>query len=79
MILETTASILIGKKVLELEEKVILAVGIHLEVLRKSKRITNGMEMKATFHEESLNAGLKIPKDSAMSPFTKVLTFPSVR
>lgn len=57
---EIMASILSEEKVLQLEKKFILAIGIHLEVPRKNERIIEGMARRTTLHEESVNVGLKI-------------------
>lgn len=61
------ASILIEEKVLQLGEKFILTMSIHLEVPKESEHITRGIMMKVTLHEESLNAGLRISMLSIMT------------
>lgn len=63
---ETVVSILTEKRVLQLKEKFILVADICLEVFGKSERIIEGMAMRVAYHEESLNAGLRIPMLPAM-------------
>lgn len=57
-----TASTLIKKKVCQLGDKFVLAACIHLEVPWENECITEGMAMSIALHEESLNAGLRIPE-----------------
>lgn len=65
--LEITTSIMVEKKVLQLGEKLVLVTCICLEGPARNERITEEMAMRIALHEESLNAGLKIPMLLAMA------------
>lgn len=63
----TVTSTLVKEKAHQLEEKFNFMMDNWLEVLDKDEQITDGMAMRVTIHEKSLNARLRIPMLLAMA------------